>query len=260
MFLDKIVSHKQQEIIHKNQRVSLDKLLKKLNERLPIRNFKEAIFDKEDKKIRIIAEIKKASPSLGMIKEDLCVVEIAKQYEKGGAAAISIVTEKEYFKGDLHNILKIKEIVNLPILCKDFIIDKYQLVEAALYGADAVLLIASILSKEKLKELFLFSKELSLSCLMEIHNEDELWKVLDVGADIIGINNRNLHTFVVDKNITLRLKFEIPKDKIVVSESGINCREDIILLEEKGIDAVLIGESLVRSENPIEKIKELLAT
>lgn len=260
MFLDKIISHKQEEVSHKKQRVSLNKLLEKINERLPLRNFKEAISAKESKKIKLIAEIKKASPSLGIIKEDLCAMELAKQYEEGGAAAISIVTEKEYFKGDLLNIFKAKEATKLPILCKDFIIDKYQIVEAALFGADAILLIASVLSQKEISELLLFSKELGLACLMEIHNEDELEKVLATKADIIGINNRNLHTFLVDKNITLKLKFKIPKDKIVVSESGINCREDIILLEEKGVDAVLVGEVLLRSEDAQAKIKELLAT
>lgn len=259
MFLDKIISHKQQEVSHKKQRISIDKLLEKINERPPLRNFKEAISRKEGKKIKLIAEIKKASPSLGIIKEDLCAMELAKQYEEGGAAAISVVTEKEYFKGDLLNIFKAKEVTKLPVLCKDFIIDKYQIVEAALFGADAILLIASVLSQEEISELLLFSKELGLSCLMEIHKEEELGKVLATEVDIIGINNRNLHTFVVDKNITLRLKFEIPKDKIVVSESGINCREDIILLEEKGIDAVLVGEALLKSENTIAKVKELLS-
>ncbi|MBU0899918.1 indole-3-glycerol phosphate synthase TrpC [bacterium] len=258
MFLNKIVSHKYQEVAGKRQRVPLEKLLAKIGERLPLRDFKEAISNKEEGRINIIAEIKKASPSIGMIREDLDILEIARQYELAGAKAISVVTEKNFFKGDLLNLFKVKEVSKLPILSKDFIIDKYQIVEAALYGADAVLLIAAILSKEEIDNFLLFTRELGLSCLVEVHKEEELDKVLSTKAEIIGINNRNLHTFTIDKNTTFKLHFKIPKDKIVISESGINSVEDLILLEEKGIDAVLIGEVLLRSNDPGAKIKELL--
>jgi indole-3-glycerol phosphate synthase len=257
LILDKIISYKNQEVENKKKRVSIDRLLEKLEERPKLRDFKEAIISK-DGKIRIIAEIKKASPSIGIIREDLDVVKLAKDYQEGGASAISVVTDKEFFKGELLNIFKAKEATKLPVLCKDFILDFYQIVEAALFGADAVLLITSFLSKDKIKELMESSKNIGITPIVEIHNEEDLKKALAVEAEIIGINNRNLHTFIVDKTTTFRLKFEIPKDKIVISESGINSRDDIALLEEKGISAALIGEFLLKSEDVVFKLRELL--
>jgi indole-3-glycerol phosphate synthase len=184
---------------------------------------------------------------------------LAKTYDENGAAAISVLTDAEYFQGSLEHLAAIREAVSVPLLRKDFIYDEYQLYESAAYGADAVLLIAAILERAQLGKMLTLSRSLGLGCLVEIHDEDELKKALASGAEIIGINNRDLKTFEVDLNNTQRLKPLIPDDKITVSQSGINRREDIKKLEGWGIDAVLIGEALVTAKNIPNRIKELMS-
>ncbi len=215
---------------------------------------------KKDNKIKFIAEIKKASPSAGIIREEFNYINIAKEYEASGASAISVLTDKEFFKGDIKYLSEIKKTVSLPVLRKDFIIDPYQIYEARVAGADLVLLIARILTKERIDSFLTLSRELGMECLVEVHDNDELEKVLETEATIVGINNRNLDTFETSLDTTLQLCHQVPEDKIVVSESGTKTRADVLALEEAGIDAILIGETLMRSRDISQKIKELFGS
>ena len=208
--------------------------------------------------LKLIAEVKKASPSKGVLCPDFNPVALAKTYAQGGAAAISVLTEANHFQGSLEHLAAIREEVSIPLLRKDFIFDPYQVYESAAYGADALLLIAAILSREQLEELLALSRRLGLECLVEVHNENEVEKALLAGAEIIGINNRDLNTFTVDIDTTRRLRPLIPEGRIVVSESGIKNRNDIKKIKEWGVNAVLVGEALVTAGNIPAKIKELL--
>jgi len=223
---------------------------------IPKRDFSKAI---SKKGINLIAEIKFASPSAGRIRDDMSAVEIAKIYDQEGVSAISVLTEKKFFKGDIELIPEVKNAVSIPILRKDFILDPVQIEEAKAYGADAVLLISRILSYERLKELIRLSNEMDLSALVEVHDEEDIKKAIDSGAEIIGINNRDLSTFNVDINTTIRLLPHIPEGFIIVSESGIEKREDIELLKKTGrVNAVLVGTSIMKSKDIRKKIRELL--
>ncbi len=215
---------------------------------------------KKGNKIKFIAEVKKASPSAGIIREDFNYLNIAKEYEAGGASAISVLTDKEFFKGELKYLSEIKKTVNLPILRKDFIIDPYQIYEAKAAGADLVLLIARILTREQIDTFLALAHKLGMECLVEVHDNDELNTVLETEASIIGINNRNLDTFETNIETTLQLCHLIPEEKIIVSESGIKTRADVLYLEKAGIDAILIGETLMRSQDITQKIKELFGS
>ena len=207
---------------------------------------------------RLIAEIKRASPSRGVLCPNFNPVALAKTYAQGGAAAISVLTEANYFDGSIEHLAAIREEVGLPLLRKDFIFDRYQIYESGAYGADALLLIVAILSQEQLEELLSLSHRLGLSCLVEVHNEDEVERALLSGAKIIGINNRDLNTFTVDINITHRLRHLIPQERIVVSESGIRSRGDIEKLKGWGVNAVLVGETLVTAGDIPTKMRELI--
>ncbi len=209
-------------------------------------------------KPRIIAEIKRASPSAGILRKDLSSTWLARRYQKAGAVAISVLTEQYYFQGNLEDLRNVKDVVEIPVLQKDFILDPYQIYEARAYGADAILLIACLHPKERLQELYLFAKSLGLSVLLEIHDEMELEKALLTKAHIIGINNRNLATLKVDQKIGLRLLPMIPKDRIKVIESGLKRREEIKLFMEKGASAFLIGESLLRAPDPAAALAQFL--
>ena len=207
--------------------------------------------------ISIISEVKKASPSRGIISEDFRPTEQAKAYEEAGADAISCLTEEHFFKGADKYLADIRASVNLPILRKDFIFDEYQIYEAKVLGAEAVLLIAAILSEEELIKLSRLAASLGLFCLTEVHNEEELQKVVRCKCDIIGINNRDLKTFHVDLNTTKRLAKLVPYDAVLVSESGMKNGNDIKEVKEYGADAVLIGETLMRSGDIKNTINEL---
>ncbi|MFC2043926.1 indole-3-glycerol phosphate synthase TrpC [Chloroflexota bacterium] len=210
--------------------------------------------------IRIITELKKASPSRGIIRSDFNPVEIARTYANNGASAISVLTEPKHFQGSLNHLKSIREDLGnrLPLLRKDFIFDPYQVYEARAYGADSLLLIVAILTPGKLKELLGLSHKLAMSSLVEVHNEVELGIALSSGARIIGINNRDLNTFIVDITTTKRLRPLIPKDRIVVSESGIKDHSDMEKLREWGVDAALVGESLMSAPNIGVKMEKLL--
>jgi len=206
---------------------------------------------------RIIAEIKKASPSKGIIREDFEPVSIAQAYEQGGADALSILTEPHYFKGDKEYLGMVRRYVSVPILRKDFIIDKYQILEALVYGADFILLIAKALSRKELKELISYAHHLGLEVLVEIHDKKDLVKAIFAGANIIGINHRDLETFKMDMQLCHKLIPLIPNSKIIVAESGINDHETVKELSKVGADAFLVGEHFMRQDDLTKAVKNL---
>lgn len=207
--------------------------------------------------ISVIAEIKKASPSRGLIRQDFDPETIARSYEKAGAAAISVLTDQTFFGGSLQDLTMVRRAVSIPVLRKDFIVDRYQLLESRVAGADAVLLIAAVLGQE-LAEFLEMSRSLGLEVLVETHTEEEVLLALASGAPIIGINNRDLKTFEVNLRTTLDLAPLVPTDRVLVSESGIRDKQDLIRLAGAGVRAVLVGETLMRAEDPGQKLKELV--
>lgn len=221
---------------------------------------KEAFrFEKSLRKegLSFICEVKKASPSKGIIAEDFPYLEIAKDYEKAGASAISVLTEPFYFKGSDDFLKEISAQVNTPLLRKDFTVDEYMIYEAKLMGADAILLICAILSQDQLETYMGIAKDLGLSVLVETHDEKEMEMAIKAGAEIIGVNNRDLKTFEVNIETSIRLGTMVPYNCLFVSESGIKTREDIVKLEAAGVDAFLIGETLMRSNEKIRILSEL---
>lgn len=256
--LAKIVENRKEELVEGRIRLSLKEIKVRLRDSEAARNFLEAITPAKDKPIRLIAEIKKRSPIKGLLIEDFKVDDLARRYEEGGASAISVITERRFFSGEPGYINVAKEVVKLPILRKDFIIDEYQIYESRNIGADAVLLIVSILDQSTLSDFIALSLDLGMSSLVEIHSERELERALKAGAEIIGINNRDLTTFKVDINTTIRIMKEIPEGKTTVSESGINTKADVQRLADAGVHAVLVGEAIVTSKDVGAKIKELI--
>jgi len=212
---------------------------------------------REGDRINLIAEIKKASPSKGMIREGFELLPIAAAYNDSDVAAISVLTEDKYFLGSPKYVAKVQENTNVPVLAKDFFIDRRQIFEARYNGASAILLIVAILEDKQFRGLLETADSLDVDCLVEVHSEDELKRALDLGAEIIGVNNRDLTTFEVDLKFSDKLIPKIPKDKVIVAESGIKTREDIKRLSDLGANAVLIGETLMREKDIKGKIKEL---
>ncbi len=206
---------------------------------------------------RIIAEVKKASPSKGIIREDFDPMLIAQAYEKGGADALSILTEPHWFKGDKEYLGMVRRYVSIPLLRKDFIIDKYQILEALVYGADYILLIAKALSRKELKSLIEYAHHLGLEVLVEIHDKTDLVKAIFAGANIIGINHRNLETFTMDMELSHKLIPLIPNSKIIVAESGIKDHETVVELSKAGADAFLVGEHFMRQDDITAAIYKL---
>ncbi|MDR4508066.1 MAG: indole-3-glycerol phosphate synthase TrpC [Candidatus Brocadiaceae bacterium] len=255
--LNTIYKHKLCEIEERKKYIPVGFLRENIQKISETRSFEKALTT-VDGDISIIAEVKKASPSSGVMRENFQPVEIACIYENSGASAISVLTDEKFFQGSLSYLADIKKTVTIPVLRKDFIVDSYQIYEARSAGADAILLIAELLSCDEIQQHINTAEELGLDCLVETHSKDELLKILQTNAKIIGINNRNLETFVTDIETTFRLRDLIPDDKIVVSESGITSREEIKRLLKKGIHAVLIGETLMKSSNVSAKLHELL--
>jgi indole-3-glycerol phosphate synthase len=243
--LDRIVETKRREIAIAKTVVSEAELEQLIRDLPPTRDFTQAIRHPDN--ITVIAEVKKASPSAGVIRPDFNPVEIATTYQQHGAAAVSVLTDREYFQGDLGYLTAIHEAVKCPVLRKDFILDRYQLLEARSAGADAVLLIAECLPGQSLAALHGEAMNLGLHVLMELHDADELPRVLDTGAVNVGINNRDLRTFKTRVEHTLELLPNIPPDRAVVSESGIHGHSDLVRLQSAGVRAVLVGESLMRA-------------
>lgn len=258
VILDEIYKHKLLEVEESKKRVSLSKLEEALPGLPPVKDFEATL--RAGKAIKLIAEIKAASPSAGILREGLDPVGLALEYQRAGVVAISVLTDEKFFHGSLSNLERVRKAVSLPLLRKDFIIDSYQLYEARVAGADAALLIARLLDKKTLETLLKLAGQLGLACLVEVHTGEELRKVLDTPARLIGINNRDLDTFKVDLNTTLKLLPLITGNRTVVSESGINTREDVRRLEKAGVRAILVGEALVRSKDVTSKIRELLGS
>jgi len=253
--LEKIVALKKEKVEQRKKVLPLSCLKERIARQRPPLDFASALVGD---RIRLIAEVKQASPSRGVLNPNLNPTKLAKTYAEGGAAAISVLTEENYFKGSIDYLAAIREVVRLPLLRKDFIFDPYQVYESRAYGADALLLIAAILSRPQLEELLSLSHSLGLRCLVEVHKENEVERAVRSKARIIGINNRDLDTFNIDINTTRRLRPLIPKEKIVVSESGVKSRKDIEKLRKWGVNAILVGEALVTAGDVLTKMKELL--
>ena len=256
MILDDIIVNKKEELAETKRRIPLVDIKRRAADAGPTRGFGSALDGHGE--IRLIAEVKKASPSKGVIREDFHPVNIAESYEKSGASCISVLTEEKYFQGSLAYLGEIRKAVGLPLLRKDFIIDEYQLFEARAAGADAALLIAACLERQQLEDYIGIAKQLGLDVLVESHTYKELDRSLLAGAMLIGINNRDLGTFAVNLQTTIDLMKDIPDDRTVVSESGIRTHEDVVRLQQAGVDAILVGESLMREKDIGKKVKQLL--
>ncbi len=254
--IEELVEAARAGVERRRAQVPLEDLESRLGERPEQRPFGEALTRPG---LSVIAEFKRRSPSAGEIRDGAEPAELARAYEEGGAAALSVLTDEAHFGGSLSDLTEARAACELPLLQKDFIVDRYQLYEAALAGADAVLLIVAALDRDRLAELHDEARGLDLDCLVEVHDEPELETALTVDADVIGINNRNLEDFSVDIQTTFELITDVPAGKTVVSESGIADRTTLEELERVGVDAVLIGEALMRAEDPAAKVRELLA-
>jgi indole-3-glycerol phosphate synthase len=258
MILDRIVQAKRIDLAVSKQQFPLKQLQRLIAGNLSVQDFKKALTGPS---IKLIAEVKKASPSKGLICRDFDPPAIAKAYSENGAAAISILTESQYFQGSLEYLAQIGRVLgddHLPLLRKDFIFDPYQVYESRAFGADAILLIAAILGYDELVDLLRLSHDLGMDCLVEIHNEDEAVRAVSAGAQIIGINNRDLQTFEVNLETTARLRSLLPAGQVVVSESGIKTRQDMQQLQKWGVNAALVGEALMASTDIAAKMRELL--
>jgi len=255
MILDRIVADKKVELAGVMASLPLGELKAMARDARTPLDFSTSLMDPG--RVCIISEVKKASPSKGIIRVDFDPVEIAKTYEQNGASAISVLTEKRYFMGELWYLRDIRAAVGIPLLRKDFIFDEYQVYEARVNGADAFLLIATMLGTTQLSDLYLLGRELGMDVLAEVHDEADLDKALEVGFEVVGVNNRDLKTFNVDIKTTERLMKSIPYDRIIVSESGISTKEDMEYLKKIGADAALIGESIMREKDYGAKLREL---
>jgi len=254
--LDEIIKKTKDDLEKRKKEFPIDWLGRSLayNPFVP-KDVKKALQSTPENPYRIIAEVKKASPSKGIIREDFEPIKIAKAYEDGGADSLSILTEPHFFKGDKEYLGMVRRYVNIPLLRKDFIVDKYQLVEALVYGADYVLLIAKALSRKELKELYDYALHLGLEVLVEVHDKADLVKAMFAGANIVGINHRNLETFEMDMRLCEKLIPMIPNGKIIVAESGINDHETLKELSAMGADAFLVGEHFMRQDDITSAIK-----
>lgn len=256
-FLAEILRHKRAEVAGRKSGRRQAELKARIADLDPPRGFEAAVARGEDAPLRLIAEIKKASPSKGLIRPDFDAGEIAKNYAAAGAHALSVLTDRTFFQGDLAYLAAVRAAAPLPILEKDFVVDEFQVYEARALGADAVLLIAAALETSQLREYAHLAAELGLAALVEVHDEAELERVVEA-ATLIGINNRDLATFETDLATTERVLREVPDDRVVVSESGILSREHVRRLADLGVDAVLIGETFMRAQDIGDKVRELM--
>ena len=251
----------QEIVIRTKERIEVEKKFLSLNELMEMACLETSDFQFEKalrtNDIAFICEIKKASPSKGIIAESFPYLDIAKDYEDAGAAAISVLTEPYYFKGNNSYLSEIADKVSIPLLRKDFVIDSYMIYEAKILGAGAVLLICAVLDADTLKEYIAIADALGLSALVEAHKEEEIDMALAAGARVIGVNNRNLETFEIDMTLSKRLKKMVPDDKLFVSESGISSPDDVTKLRDLGVNAVLIGEAIMRSPDKKSEISRL---
>ncbi len=258
--LEDIIAQKHREIAQDRRRVSLAELERVAASVTDKREFIGALRARiAAHKPAVIAEIKKASPSKGLIREDFDPVMIARQYEAAGATCLSVLTDREFFQGGNEYLQQARNACALPVIRKDFMVDRYQIAEAKALGADCVLLIVAALSAEKLRELASYAQAINIDVLVEVHNEAELKIALATGFDLVGINNRNLHTFETSLDTTYRLAQLTPPGKLLVTESGINTAEDVTQMITHGIYGFLIGETFMRAPQPGEKLRELFA-
>ncbi len=254
--LDEIVASKQRELAAARLRMPLEEMEVQAASAPPVRDFRAALTGPGP--IQLIAEVKKASPSARVIRAEFDPIAIARTYQAHGAACVSVLTDAPYFQGHLSYLARIRASVAIPLLRKDFLIDEYQVVEARLAGADAILLIAEILDDATLARLLDRARGLGMAALVEFHDEANLPRVLAAEADLVGINNRDLHHFVTDLDRTLRLRDQIPPDVVLVSESGIRTRRDVERLEAVGVAAILVGETLMRADDIGRAVEQLL--
>jgi len=256
--LDRIIERKQQEVRENSAQSSLQDLEQQALARDDHRGFLAALRERIHlKQAAVIAEIKKASPSKGLIREDFDPVWLARQYAEAGAVCLSVLTDEDFFQGHNRYLQQARAACSLPVIRKDFIIDPYQVAEAGAMGADCLLLIVAALSPQQMKELLAYARRLKLDVLVEVHNEEELVLALAAGVDLVGINNRNLHDFSTDLDTTCRLARQIPDSVAIVTESGIHTREDVQRMLDAGVYGFLVGESLMRAAEPGRKYREL---
>jgi indole-3-glycerol phosphate synthase len=256
-FLDQIIATTRQKMSVAKAAADIKRLEERAQRHVP-RGFRRALEERSRSGVAVIAELKKASPSKGLIRPEFCAAELAKELEAAGAAALSVLTDEEFFQGSLENLRNASAGVRLPCLRKDFVVDEYQLLEARANSADAVLLIVAALSQTELMMLAHGARSHGLDVLCEVHDEEQLQRALDAGCDLIGVNTRDLRTFKVDPETAFRLAGRLPKNVVRVAESGIRSGEDIARLREAGYQAFLIGESLMRAERPGEALRELM--
>lgn len=257
-YLDKILANKKAELAAaRPPQWTPSELESRLSELPPTRDFKTSL--QTGVGVRAIAEFKRASPSEGVIRDNADPAEVAKRYEEAGAAAVSVLCDA-HFRGSFADLDAIRNAVNIPILCKDFIIHRSQLVDARLAGADAALLIVAALKPPHLRELYLFARDIGLEILVEAHTEHEVERALAIGATVIGINNRNLNTFEVDLERCLRLRAHIPQNYTCVAESGVRSIEDVQRLHQAGLEAMLVGTNLMRADDPGQALRDLLGS
>ncbi|MFQ5988337.1 MAG: indole-3-glycerol phosphate synthase TrpC [Candidatus Methylomirabilales bacterium] len=259
MILERIVQAKREEVASRKATVPVRDLKAQIRDLPPARDFHQVLERRSTGgRIRLIAEVKRASPSQGRIRQDFDLEELARSYAGAGASALSILTDEPFFHGTLQDLARAKASVSLPVLRKDFILDPYQVYETRTGRADAILLIAALLDIQTLQDLLALSHEVGLHPLTEVHTAEELDRALAAKAPIVGINNRDLNTFHVSLETTFLLLPQIPRDRVVVSESGITDRTEVERLEAAGVDAILVGEGLLRAHDVAGKVRELL--
>lgn len=254
-FLETVVERTRAGLEARKRALPADELRTRLGPPRRGRPFSEALISEG---ISLIAEMKRASPSRGPIRPDATVAEVVSAYQAAGARAVSVLTEPEFFGGSLDDLVTARGACDLPLLRKDFVVDEYQLLEARAAGADAVLLIVAALERERLQELMSVASDLGMDSLVEVHDEDEVEAAVDAGAEVRGINNRDLHSLEVDLDTTFRLLADVPAGTVVVAESGITRHDDVERLERAGVDAILVGEALMRADDPVRAVRELL--
>lgn len=256
--LEEIIAHKLTEVAAAKSKRSFEELADQLAGAPAVRDFVDSL--RSHGPVGLIAEVKKASPSAGIIREDFHPVEIARIYESSGAACLSVLTDEHFFKGHLDYLRDVRQAVSIPVLRKDFIIDRYQILEARVTGADCVLLIAECLDDQQLEDLYGYALELGMTALVEIYEPDNLQRVLKLSPPMLGINNRNLKTFVTTLDHSIQLSSQIPEDCLLISESGIRTREDVVRLGESGVRGILVGETLMRVPDIGSEVRTILGT
>jgi indole-3-glycerol phosphate synthase len=258
--LRKILARKRDEVRERSASASLGSLERRAADQAPARGFAQALASRvAGGGAAVIAEVKKASPSKGVIREDFRPADIAQSYERGGAACLSVLTDVDFFQGADEYLVEAREACRLPVIRKDFTVDPYQVVEARAIGADAVLLIVAALEQGQMLELSQAAREMGVDVLVEVHDRDELERALELETPLLGINNRDLHTFDMRLETTFELLPFIPSDRTVVTESGIHTREDVALMREKDVHAFLVGEAFMRADEPGDKLSELFS-